>query len=115
MPAALEPVFDVLRAILAKHAGAFTVSLDTPGRYCLEGVPGPATLRAWRGKLRRATIPVAWVTVGKRYVSYHQMGVDPGALSEKLALRMQGKTCFNFRDDAEPALFAELAQVTSDG
>lgn len=76
---------------------------------------GPATLRAWGGKVKRPRMPVAWVTTGKAYVSYHLMGLASptvrSVLSKPLAGRMQGKTCFNFKTLDEP-LFGEPEEVT---
>ena len=118
MSSGLQPVFEKLRGILAKNASGFWVSEDSTGHYGLEAPPGPATLRAWGGTLRRARIPVAWVEVRKAYVSYHLMGVASpevrAIISKQLAARQQGKTCFNFKviDDA---LFSELADVTRRG
>ena len=116
MPSDFDSVFTALRAILQKHASQLEVTQDTAGAYCLEAVPGPATLRAWGGKMKRPTIPVAWLNVGKAYVSYHLMGVYDNArlhssMSRELKSRMQGKTCFNFKSK-DDALFAELAKVT---
>ena len=59
---------------------------------------------------------IAWVQVGKNYVSFHHMGVyaRPDLLkgvSKKLKARMQGKSCFNFSLVDEP-LFAELEALT---
>ena len=61
-------------------------------------------------------MPVAWVQVGKAYVSFHLMGVygNPKLLdgvSEKLLARMQGKSCFNFKV-VDEELFGELEQLT---
>jgi len=61
-------------------------------------------------------IPVAWVEIGKSYVSYHLMGIyaNPKAqrsLSSGLKARMQGKSCFNFTH-CDDTLFVELEQVT---
>jgi hypothetical protein len=112
-----DAVFARLRAILAQHAPPFTVAADTADRYCLEGAIGPATLRAWRGKEKRARIPVAWVEIGKSYVSFHLMATDPvgrGGMSNELEKHMQGKTCFNFTT-VDDRLFDELAQVAADG
>lgn len=93
-----------------------SVSEDTSAKYCLEAPVGPATLRAWGGKARRASIPVAWVEVGKSYVSYHLMGVAvpevQTGMSSTLRARMQGKTCFNFTA-TEPALLTEIESLTS--
>jgi hypothetical protein len=107
--------FDSLKSVLKKHAAALAVSDDTSTKYCLEATVGPATLQAWGGKVRRPQIPVAWVEVGKCYVSYHLMGIliptVQAAMSRTLKARMQGKTCFNFTAN-EPALFSELDTLT---
>jgi hypothetical protein len=119
MSTELESIFAKLRAILRRHGGRLQVKDDTPTCYCLEGNAGPAALRAWGGKMKRPTIPVAWVQIGKAYVSYHLMGVYGSAtlrddISKELKARMQGKTCFNFRSNDE-ALFKELEQLTEQG
>ncbi len=116
MPSTFEPIFIRLRKILRKHRGALMVTEDSPGRYCLAGHAGPAALRAWRGEMRQPVLPVAWVQIGKAYVSYHLMGIYgcPALLdgmSKGLKARMQGKTCFNFKTDDE-ALFKELESLT---
>lgn len=113
-----QPVFTRLRAILQQHAGRFTVTPDAPDRYGLEAPVGQATIEAWRGKMKSSSIPVAWVQVGKAYVSYHLMGVygNPKLLagcSQKLKARMQGKSCFNFTAVDEP-LFEELERLTAE-
>jgi hypothetical protein len=114
-----KAIFGRLRDILVKHAATLAVTADTPERYCLEGRVGQATVHAWGGKMKRATIPVAWVEVRESYVSYHLMGVYGSAklrdnMSRQLKARMQGKTCFNFRNFDEK-LFAELEQLTRQG
>jgi hypothetical protein len=113
------PVFERLRSILQKYADTFTVTEDALGHYCLSGRVGPATLKAWGGKMKKPIIPVAWVQIDKAYVSYHLMGVygNPdlrNSMSKQLQNHMQGKTCFNFKTGDE-ALFQELEQVTADG
>jgi len=117
VPAEFEDVFARLRTILQKHAAAFTVNEDTSTAYSLAGKPGPATIKAWGGKTKQPGIPVAWVQIGKAYVSYHLMGIHGnarlhGAMSKELKARMQGKTCFNFKA-ADEALFAELDELTA--
>ncbi len=107
MSADFEVVFDRLRAILKKHAGTYSASEDTPGRYCLTGGCHPT---------RKGPYPVAWVEISKAYVGFHHMGVyaSPELLagvSKKLKARMQGKSCFNFKTVDEP-LFEELEQLT---
>ena len=56
---------------------------------------------------------------GKSYVSYHLMPVYMfpdllAGISPALRKRMQGKSCFNFRD-ADPALLKELEALTRAG
>lgn len=110
-------IFAKLRAILEKHHGTLQVKEDTLKCYCLEGTSGPAAIRAWGGKVKRSRIPVAWVQIGKVYVSYHLMGlymntVLRGSISKELRARMQGKTCLNFKKD-DDTLFKELEQLTA--
>jgi len=109
-----DAVFSDLRAILTRHASKLTVSEDAPNRYCLDAPVGPATLKAWGGKAKRKTIPVAWTEIGKAYVSFHLMGLEAasGAISPALKSRLQGKTCFNF-SKPDAALFEELEAVTA--
>src|SRR2546428_12542548 len=116
MPSEFESIFIRLRAILQKHAGTLLVKENTPGCYCLEASAGPAAVRAWGGKVKKPMIPVAWVQVGKAYVSYHLMGVYGNtrlreSLSKELKARMQGKTCFNFKV-VDEKLFGELDSLT---
>ena len=111
------PVFTELRAILRRHAAPYSVTEDSATRYCLEATPGPATIRAWRGSMRRRTIPVAWVDVGKTYVSFHLMGMYGNTVLAKsmttpLKARMQGKTCFNFTA-VDVQLLKELDAITA--
>ena len=99
--AEFEAVFARLREILLKHSGVLRVEHDAEDHFGLASTTGPATIAAWRGKMRSATIPVAWVKVGNSYVSYHLMGVygNPKLLegcSRELRARMRGKSCFNF-------------------
>lgn len=116
MPPEFPSVFARLRDILKTHAAGCTIGRDTDDHYSLEATAGPATLLAWGGKVKSPTIPVAWVQVGKTYVSYHLMGVygNPKLLdrySKELRARMQGKACFNFKTVDEP-LFKELERLT---
>ena len=116
MPSEFESIFTRLRSLLQKHSETLSVNEDTSTSYSLAGKPGPATLKAWGGKMKRPVIPVAWVQIGKAYVSYHLMGVAGNAklcdaMSAELKARMQGKTCFNFKA-VDDELFAELDQLT---
>ena len=101
-------VFETLREILKRNAGALRVSEDTPSCYCLEGGSHPT---------HKKPMAIAWVRVGKGYVSFHHMGVyaQPALLktaSKELRARMQGKSCFNFTT-VDQALFRELEELTA--
>jgi len=100
-------VFTELRALLSRHVGSLTIAEDRSDRYCLTGGCHPT---------HRTPLPIAWVQMGKAYVSFHHMGVyvRPDLLqgaSKALRARMQGKSCFNFTR-FDPALFAELEELT---
>ncbi len=110
MSTEFEHIFSRLRAILEKHVGKLAVKEDTPTRYCLAGGLHPR---------HKTPMPVAWVVIGKAYVSYHLMPVygHPKLLdgfSAKLKSRMQGKSCFNFKVRDE-AVFEELERLTAQG
>ena len=117
MNSQFETVFIRLRKTLQKYAGTLSVGYDTPGHYSLEASAGPAALRAWGGKLKKPIIPVAWVQIGKAYVSYHLMGIYGNVklrdgMSKELKARMQGKTCFNFKT-VDETLFKKLDSLTA--
>jgi len=112
-------LFVRLRTILQQHADTFSVSDDSPTCFRLEASTGPATLRAWGGKMKRPMIPVAWVQIGKAYVSYHVMGLYGNeklldGMSKKLKARVQGKACFNFKT-VDEVLLNELEKLTDQG
>jgi hypothetical protein len=116
MSASFQATFVRLRDILKKHAAGLTVARDSAGQYSLEAPIGPETIRAWGGKAKKPAIAVAWVQIGKAYVSYHLMGVYgmPALLntcSKELRARMQGKSCFNFKEIDEE-LLQELERLT---
>ena len=116
MASEFESIFGKLRMILQKHSEALSVQEDSSKCYSVAGNPGPATLKAWGGKMRTPMLPVAWVQKGKGYVSYHLMGIDGNAklrdgMSNELKARMQGRSCFNFKV-AEETLLAELDDLT---
>jgi hypothetical protein len=59
------------------------------------------------------------VMTGKAYVSYHLMPLYAcpeltATISPELKKRMQGKSCFNFREP-DSALFAQLGDLTKAG
>ncbi len=110
MKTEFEPIFARLRAILQRHAGALTVTVDDSDHFCLS-VP-------FNPKLKKG-FPAAWVKIGKGYVSYHFMPVFMfsklrDGLTKKLRARMQGKSCFNFKA-VDETLFEELEAMTERG
>jgi hypothetical protein len=109
-PTNFPEVFSALRDILRRHAGKLNVAEDTATCFRLEGGIHPA---------HKKPFPIAWVVVGKAYVSFHHMGIyaRPDLLksaSKQLKARMQGKSCFNFTS-TDPTLFAELEDLTIRG
>ena len=118
MSSEFETIFARLREVLKKHSGTFVVGRDVPGHFSLEAKAGPAAIKAGSGKVKSPMIPVAWVQIGKAYVSYHPMPVygNPKLLdgcSKELQARMQGKSCFNFKS-VDEALFGELERLTAE-
>lgn len=117
MAAEFDIVFARLKEILQKYSGSFTVKPDTNTKYGLYAAIGPATLKIWKGKMKKPAMPVAWIETGKAYVSYHLMGLYGNTallkgLSKELKARMQGKTCFNFKKPDEK-IFQELDSLTA--
>ncbi|MFI5133871.1 MAG: hypothetical protein ACHQEB_06015 [Chitinophagales bacterium] len=116
MPSDFQHLFIRLREILQKKSGSLTIRPDNPDHYGLEGKTGPATVKVWGGKMKSPLIPVAWVQIGKAYVSFHLMGIYMNTalqknISKELKAHMQGKSCFNFKKIDE-TLFRELDQLT---
>lgn len=110
MNSTFEEIFARLRGILEPHSVRFKVTADAPDHYCLEVAFSPKFNKAF---------PVAWVKIGKAYVSYHFMPVYMfpklrERMSDKLRARMQGKSCFNFKVMDE-TLFKELEELTTEG
>lgn len=112
MPAQSEfpNVFEQLRNILKPYSKGMTVKMDTADSYYLDG---PYSEK-WKKELFFGSAQVK-----KNYVSFYLMPVYmyPELLKEvspELKKHMQGKSCFNFKK-VEPALFAELAELTKKG
>ena len=117
MATEFDIVFARLKEILQKYSGPFTVKPDTDTKYGLYAQIGPATLKIWGGKMKKPIMPVAWIEIGKAYVSYHLMGVYGNTkllegMSKELKARMQGKTCFNFKK-VDEKIFEELDSLTA--
>ncbi len=108
----LSTVHAELRRIMQKYEGeSLKANPDQPGNYVLVG---PPTERS-KGK----ELWFGAVQTRKNYVSYHLMPVYvfPDLLegmSPELKKRMQGKSCFNFKQ-LDDQLFKELAKLTDRG
>ncbi len=110
MNAAFEAIFIRLREILEPHSARLKVTADAPDHYCLEVAFSPKFKKGF---------PVAWVKIGKAYVSYHFMPVYMfpklrERMSDELRARMQGKSCFNFKV-LDETLLKELDHLTTEG
>ena len=100
-------IFERLKSILQSCEGRFTVKVDKPDNYYLDG--------PYSEKFKKE-IFFGSVQIKKNYVSYYLMPVYmfPDLLNgipDKLKKRMQGKSCFNFTTP-DPTLFAELEDLT---
>jgi hypothetical protein len=107
-----EAAFNALKDVLQKNSKRLAVRTDTAAAYGLNSKT-PSPFPQHKGQ----PMWFAEVRLGKAYVSYHLMPLymNPnlqGAISADLKKRMQGKTCFNFKKQPEPALLKELDQLT---
>jgi len=103
-------VFERLKRILQPYAGNLIVKANTADAYSLDG-PYSET---WQKEVFFGAAQVK-----KNYVSFYLMPVYmyPELLDEispALKKRMQGKSCFNFKE-VENELFDELAILTRKG
>jgi len=103
-------VFEQLKSIFKPYAKKMDVSQDTDQYYLLN------TRYIMKNK---QPLCFGGVRLGKNYVSFYLMSVyaSPHLLkniSPELKKRMQGKSCFNFKE-VDKQLFAELKALTKDG
>ena len=103
-------VFDELKSIFKPYAKKMDVVHDTDTQYWLN------TRFIMKNK---QPLTFGGVRLGKNYVSFHLMSVyaSPellGKTSAELKKRMQGKSCFNFKQ-VDKKLFSELKTLTRDG
>ena len=101
-------IFAQLKAILSKYQDLAVLTTDTTENYLLNTEYAPQF---------KKELFLGGVQIKKNYVSYHLMPVYmyPDLLDEvspQLRKRMQGKSCFNFKQ-VDEALFQELEQLTS--
>ena len=100
-------VFAELKAIMQPYADRLDMKIDSDSELSVD------TRHILKNK---KPLFFGAVQVKKNYVSYHLMPVyfAPGLLegiSPELKKRMQGKSCFNFRE-VDQGLFRELAALT---
>ena len=112
MPAKADftKVFAELKSIFKPYAKKMDVSQDSDRCYMLD------TRFIMKNK---QPLCFGGVRQGKNYVSFYLMSVyaSPELLknmSPELKKRMQGKSCFNFKE-VDKKLFAELKTLTRDG
>jgi len=103
-------VFEQLKSIFKPYAKKMDVSQDTDQCYMLD------TRYIMKNK---QPLCFGGVRLGKNYVSFYLMSVyaSPHLLkniSPELKKRMQGKSCFNFKE-VDKKLFGELKALTKDG
>jgi len=108
-------VFADLKKILGKHKKRLQVKADRPKEYTLH-TKKPSPFPQHKGQ------PMFFgsVRMGKAYVSFHLLPLymNPTltkTISPALKKRMQGKACFNFKEQPDAALVAELEQLTYAG
>jgi hypothetical protein len=100
-------VFERLKAILSGYQDLAVLTADNPENYMLN----TGYVQQYKKELF-----LGGVQLKKNYVSYHLMPVYmyPDLLenvSPQLKKRMQGKSCFNFKQ-VDETLFQELGQLT---
>jgi hypothetical protein len=103
-------IFAKLKATLAPYAKKMVVVHDTPEYYYLD------THHIMKNKQR---LCFGAVRVGKNYVSFYLMSIYAcpdllKGMSPELKRRMQGKSCFNFKE-VDEKLFKELDKLTKAG
>ena len=112
MAAEFEQTFEALTRVMKKHATGLAAQADSATEFNLRGkkaspFPQHKGQPMWLGSVR----------VGKAYVSYHltPLYMNPALakmVSPALKKRMQGKACFNFKQEPEAELLAELSDLT---
>ncbi len=113
MAADFAVVFAALKPVFAKCANRLAVKADTPSEYTLV-TKSASPFPQHKGQ----PMYFGSVRVGKAYVSFHLMPIYmcPAlikSVAPALKIRMQGKTCFNFKTEPEPELIAGLTQLTA--
>src|SRR5437763_13791155 len=105
-----DEVFVELKSIFKPYAKKMDIASDT-GAYYL--------LNARYIMKNKQPLCFGGVRLGKNYVSFYLMSVYAApellkTMSPELKKRMQGKSCFNFKE-IDPKLFKELQALTKAG
>jgi hypothetical protein len=105
-----DTIFAKLKVIFQPYAKKMDVAQDSPAYYLLN------TRHIMRNK---QPLCFGGVRRGKAYVSFYLMSVYAcpdllRGMSPELKKRMQGKSCFNFKE-LDEKLFRELKQLTKAG
>lgn len=103
-----KSIFLQLREILLAHSAGLTVVKDDDELFYLEA---PFVMK------NKKPLFFGSIATKKNYVSFHLMPVyvEPNLLngvSDELQKRMQGKSCFNFKQN-DQGLFNQLEQLTA--
>jgi hypothetical protein len=107
--------FAALKSVLESFENCLTVKTDTSDEYTLvTKIPSPFPQH------KGQPLFFASVRIGKAYVSFHLLALymQPELtkdISPALKKRMQGKACFNFKDEPDPGLLSELAKLSEAG
>ena len=105
-----DKVFAKLKAIFKPYVKKMDVAADNETYYLLN------TRHIMKNK---QPLCFGGVRLGKAYVSFYLMSIYAcpdllQSMSPELKQRMQGKSCFNFKE-VDEKLFKELAQLTKAG
>ena len=105
-----DKVFAKLKAIFKPYVKKMDVAADNETYYLLN------TRHIMKNK---QPLCFGGVRLGKAYVSFYLMSIYTcpdllQSMSPELKKRMQGKSCFNFKE-VDEKLFKELAQLTKAG
>jgi hypothetical protein len=109
-----DAVFAALKPVLEKQSSRLAVKTDTPIEYALV-TKTVSPFPQHKGH----PMDFGSIRMGKAYVSFHLMPLymcDPllAKIPETLTKRMQGKTCFNFKEVPDPAVLKELKALTEE-